>query len=73
LEQWTDSIGAVLDDLGSTEAVLIAQGRTPCVGGAHAVTQGHLRVLQRRFDLHVGVVVDQEIHARRAATMPGIL
>jgi class 3 adenylate cyclase len=26
LEQWTDSIGAVLDDLGSTEAVLIAQG-----------------------------------------------
>ena len=38
LEQWADSIGAVLDDLGSTEVVLIAQGPAFATAALFAAT-----------------------------------
>ena len=42
LEQWADSITAVLDDLGSSEAVLLAIGR--CVGTSGRCSQQHIRL-----------------------------
>src|SRR6478609_9349928 len=38
LEQWTDSITAVLDDLGSREAVLVAIDGAVAVGAVYAAT-----------------------------------
>ena len=38
LEQWTDSITAVLDDLGSREAVLVATDGAVAIGAVYAAT-----------------------------------
>ena len=38
LEQWTDSISAVLDDLGSREAVLVAIDGAVAIGAVYAAT-----------------------------------
>ena len=60
LEQWTDSITAVLDDLGSREAVLLA--------GAGALTTAALFAATHPSRTTALIVQDGFAHAARART-----
>ena len=71
LEQWTDSVTAVLDDLGSREAVLVAIDGAVAVGAVYAATHPSLYHRPSRAGRLRGYA-DRQRHGRSAEVTAGI-
>jgi class 3 adenylate cyclase/pimeloyl-ACP methyl ester carboxylesterase len=63
LEQWADSITAVLDDLGSREAVLLVSSGTVATGALFAATHPSRTIALVVLEGYTGQVVPEEIPA----------
>jgi class 3 adenylate cyclase/pimeloyl-ACP methyl ester carboxylesterase len=63
LEQWADSITAVLDDLGSREAVLLVSSGTVATGALFAATHPSRTIALVVLEGYTGQVVPDEIPA----------